>query len=248
MRKIRRIKSKTKKTVSGVKKSRAIKPKEKTKAFAFPALKKETFSSEEVIIEKQKFSPTQASSEVVPGFREELPLCYGRDMIALQVRDPRWLYAYWELRHSTIDSLRNKLGEKFHNARLILRVYDVSLIIFDGNNAHSFFDVDINGRLGNWYIEAAPGKSWCVDLGFKLRDGSFLKLLRSNTVHTPSEGPSWITDEEWMVADDDFARLYGMGFGFGKSSPVGKNWQKRLKKMLISRDISSRRVSSPRPS
>lgn len=244
MRKIRKTKIKTKKTVSKAKKSRVRKPKEKIKAYAPPSPKKEIFSSEEVIIERQKFFHPQESSAAAQGARQELPLCYDRDMIALQVRDPRWLYSYWELRHSTVERLKNELKERFHNARLILRVYDVSLIIFDGSNAHSFFDVDINGLCGSWYIEAAPDKSWCVDLGFKLRDGSFLKLLRSNTVHTPSEGPSCITDEEWMVADNDFARLYGMGFGFGKSSPIGKNWQKRIKKMLISRDISSRRVSS----
>ncbi|MDI6605950.1 MAG: hypothetical protein QME65_02255, partial [Candidatus Omnitrophota bacterium] len=83
-----------------------------------------------------------------------------------------------------------------------------------------------------------------VDLGFALSDGTFIKLLRSNTVHTPLDGPSWITDEEWMVQEEDFARLYGMGFGFGSSSPVGKAWQKRIKKMLFAREVSSRRISS----
>ncbi len=239
MRKARRIKSKTKKAVSRAKRSRRpLKP-----AVALE-VKKEAFASEEVIIEKQKFSQPQASFAAAQVSKEELPLRYGRDMIALQVRDPRWLYAYWELQHSTIDKLSGQLKDGFHNARLTLRVYEVSLIIFDGNNAHSFFDIDISDHLGNWYIEVSPDKSWCVELGFKLRDGAFIKLLRSNTVHSPSENPSWINDEEWMVADDDFARLYGIGLGCGKSSPVGKHWQKRLKSMLTSRDVSSRRISS----
>jgi hypothetical protein len=37
-----------------------------------------------------------------------------------------------------------------------------------------------------------------------------------------------------MIPEDMFARLYGMGFGLGRSSPVGKAWQERVRKQLIS--------------
>lgn len=254
MRTLRKIKNKLKKSTTGIKKVkpskrivRSSKKKSRRIVNPPPAMqpKKEAFSSEEVVIEKQKFSqPQSAPAPLQPRFTQELPLRYGKDVIVLQVRDPKWLHAYWELQDATDDKLRGELKERFHNARLLLRVYDISHIIFDGNNAHSFFDIKINGYLGNWYIQVAPGRSWCVDLGFSLSDGTFIKLLRSNTVHTPLDGPSWITDEEWMVQEDVFARLYGMGFGFGKSSPVGKAWQKRIKKMLFAREVSSRRVSS----
>jgi len=72
-----------------------------------------------------------------------------------------------------------------------------------------------------------------------LTDGSFITIIRSNVVQTPLDGPSWITDEEWMIPDDLFARLYGMGFGLGKSSPVGGAWQERIKQGLFSSGISS---------
>lgn len=234
MRRVRRIKAKAKKikTKKTVLRKRAS-VRSRLKPPVPPAAKEGVLTSEEVAIEREKFSPAAAGLAAPRAFQEDLPQRYGRDTLVLQVRDPRWLHSYWELGDAAS-----------HHDRLILRVYDVSLIIFNGNNAHSFFDVDIAGPLGNWYIQVAPGKSWCAELGFKLTDGAFIKLLRSNTVHTPHEGPSSVTDEEWMVAESDFARLYGMGFGFGKSSPVGKNWQKRLKKMLVSRDVSSRRISA----
>jgi hypothetical protein len=61
-----------------------------------------------------------------------------------------------------------------------------------------------------------------------LSNGRFITVLRSNVVQTPLDGPSWVTDEEWMIPDDMFARLYGMGFGQGKSSPIGKAWRERM--------------------
>lgn len=203
------------------------------------------FPSEEVLIEKEKFSQQAAVAVPAPSqAAEELPQRYGRDIIVLQVRDPKCLHAYWELQEATAEKAKRQLKEKLEGSRLILRVYDISQIIFNGSNAHSFFDLEINGFLGSWYIEVGPGRSWCVELGLRLSDGRFIKLLRSNTVDTPPDGPSWLSDEEWMAKEEDFARLYGMGFGFGKSSPVGKHWQKRIKKMRLAREISSRRPTS----
>jgi hypothetical protein len=63
-------------------------------------------------------------------------------------------------------------------------------------------------------------------------------------VHTPFEGPSGITDEEWMIPDEMFARLYGMGFGLGQSSPVGRAWQERIKQALFSGVFASPGMAS----
>lgn len=176
---------------------------------------------------------------------EELPFGYGQDKIVLQTRDPWWIHAYWEITASTFDRLREKLKDTLSNAKRVLRVYDVSNIIFDGKNAHRFFDIEIGLEANNWYIDTqGPGRSWCIDFGLKLPSGEFVTVVRSNTVQTPLEGPSWITDEQWMIPDDLFARLYGMGVGFG-SSPVKlkRLWQERLKRELGSGALFS--ISSP---
>jgi len=194
-----------------------------------PVTKKEELGMQELKIEQSKFYSGQMSKLSRRNLREELPSEYGQDKLVLLVRDPWWIYAYWELTSQTLDKIKKELGAAFSGARHILRVYDISNIIFNGNNAHRFFDIQVNEYANNWYIDTAgPGRSWCVDLGLLLSDGRFIKILRSNTVQTPLDGPSWITDEEWMIPDDMFSRLYGMGFGFGQSSAVGKkNWQHR---------------------
>lgn len=176
---------------------------------------------------------------VTPGpFRQmplELPGQYGEDKITVLARDPRWIYAYWEITPKAFDGVRKRLGEEFNSAKMALRVYDVSNIDFNGSNAHVFFDISINQYADNWYIETGgPGKSFCVDVGYLLPAGRFITIVRSNAVRMPVEGPSGITDEEWMVPEDMFARLYGMGFGMGRSSPVGKAWQEKIKHVLFS--------------
>ena len=249
---LRRVKQKIKKIVEKGKKAASSKKslkrtaksavQEKTKA---PAKEiKEVIGSQETLIGGAKFySPVQHKiSRPMP---EELPFEYGKDKIILQVRDPWWMHTYWEVIPGTWERIKEKLGDVFYQAKKMLRVYDVSNIIFNGKNAHHFFDIDIRSEASSWYIDAGgPGRSWCVDFGLKLPNGDFVTIVRSNTVQTPLDGPSWITDEEWMIPEEMFARLYGLGFGFGQSSPVGKAWQERFKKALFSGVLASPGITS----
>jgi hypothetical protein len=246
---LKRSKEALNKTISKVKSKIKFRLKNKPPAqkAAVKAQPKNIPSFEETAIANTKFSPAQAVYSA-PARMQDLPSSYDQDKIILQVRDPRWLHAYWELRGQTIDGLKSKLGDDFYRAKKVLRVYDVTSIIFNGSNANRFFDIPINDFANSWYLDTAgPGRSWCVDLGLMLPDGRFITILRSNVVQTPLEGPSWITDEEWMIPDEMFARLYGMGFGLGKSSPVGGAWQERIKQGLFSSGLSSSPVKKEAP-
>lgn len=191
---------------------------------------KDMLGMQQMEIEKAKFSFLQAKQLPRP-MPQDLAGGYNKDEIILQIRDPWWLYSYWEVTLNTWAKLKQQFKDIFHSAKKTLRVYDVSQKIFNGKNAHKFFDIEINHEADTWYIDAAgPGKSWCVDFGLKLPNGEFITIVRSNTVQSPLDGPSWISDEEWMIPEEVFGRLYGMGFGLGQSSPVGKAWQERVKK------------------
>ena len=201
----------------------------------------------EVAVGESKFyAAPKAEERRYSTMPTELPFGYGQDRIVLQVRDPWWIHAYWEITESTWEKLRREFPSVVQGAsRIVLRVYDVSFIIFKGNNAHRFFDIQITPDAKNWYIDTqGPGRSWCVDLGLLLEGGRFITIVRSNTVSTPLAGPSWITDEEWMIPEELFSRLYGMGVGIG-SSPINLKvaWQERLKREFGSGALFS--VSSP---
>jgi len=196
---------------------------------------------EKLRVEEAKYS-TPAEFQPRPKLSlRELPQKYDRDVAVLQVRDPWWLHAYWEVCDATYTRLRNELGALFDSGKKVLRVYDVSFINFNGSNAHRFFDIEVTHSSDNWYIDTGgPGRSWCVDFGLKLPDGRFITIVRSNVVTTPLDGPSWITDEEWMIPDDLFARIYGTAVGLG-GSPVRlkKPWLELKKRQFASGGISS---------
>ena len=244
---LRKLKEKVKKIIERNKTKRlARRPSEERRRQkdAGSREQKEIFGAQQMTVEQAKFYTGQAPRFHRP-MAQELPCGYDHDKIVLQVRDPWWIHAYWEVRGQTLDGLKTSLGDEFYRAKRALRVYDVSHIIFDGKNAHHFFDIQVNEYSNNWYIDTGgPGRSWCVDLGLILADGKFVTIVRSNTVYTPIAGPSWITDEEWMIPDDMFARLYGMGFGLGRSSPVGKAWQERIKGELFSGILASPGITS----
>jgi len=163
---------------------------------------------------------------------QDVPYGYNENKIVLQVRDPWWLHSYWEVTEDTKNKLRGSLGDRYNQAAWVLRVYDVSFIIFDGSNAHRYFDIDIGYDTNNWYINVSSGHSFCADLGLRLKDGTFITVARSNTVTTPIDGPSWILDEEWMIIDEDFMKLYGVGLG--GSSPGAKRRMRKISEYISS--------------
>jgi len=207
-------------------------------------IQEESLNILETSVEKAKFSHPQVA-KLGRATPQELPGGYGRDKIVLQLRDPWWLYSFWEVTSGTYERLKQQLKELFYSARRVLRVYDVSQVNFNGKNAHRYFDIEVNPQAESWYIDTGgPGRWWCVDYGLRLVTGEFITIVRSNVVQTPLDGPSWETDEEWMIPEEMFGRLYGMGFGVGQSSPVGKAWQERVKKALFSGVLSSPGITS----
>jgi hypothetical protein len=206
--------------------------------------KTEVLGLQETMVEQSKYTQSEARKyyRVVP---QELPGEYQKDKLVAMVRDPWWIYCYWEVTGNTIERYKAELKDEYWGAKRVLRVYDVSLVNFNGKNAHRHFDIEIGEESRNWYIDTGgAGRWWCIDFGLRLKDGRFVTILRSNVVQMPLEGASWITDEEWMIPEEMFGRLYGMGFGFGQSSPVGKAWQERMKKALFSGILASPGITS----
>ena len=130
----------------------------------------------------------------------DLPRAYGRDRLVLLVRDPWWLFAYWELTPtSRIETLRN-LGAEAEGAVEVLRVYDVTFIDFTGNNAWTSIDIEPTPGAESWYINVwKPAASYCAEIGVRTRAGGFVPIMRSNTVTTSRPQPSPDTTVRWVV-------------------------------------------------
>jgi len=219
-RKIQQVVSRLKKILFTKKETSISKNKKfkKEKNFSRETLRQQI--TPQATIESSKFDTVPRFTQTMKEAREDLPVGYGDNIIILQVRDPWWLHCYWEVKEKTIQRLRSDLKDEFNHAAWILRIYDVSYIIFDGANANKFFDIHLDSIVNNWYINVLSGCSYVVDLGIKLKDGRFITIVRSNCATTPLDAPSFITDEEWLSPDDEFARLYNSSL-FG-SSPLGR--------------------------
>lgn len=174
------------------------------------------------IIFKEESEPETAKASLQPPLPEKeekvsifidrgasLQERYGETKIALLPRDPRWIYAYWEIAEAKKEEVRRKRGEKiFSRGSLTLRFYDVTAIIFNGRNAHKQFDVKVYSEIGNWYFQVPEsGRTYLSDIGLLTEEGEFITLARSNAVSLPKGKISEIGDEEWMIVKEEFEKL-----------------------------------------
>jgi hypothetical protein len=122
----------------------------------------------------------------------ELPANYGTNEIVALVRDPYWIYAYWEISAATQNDLQHQ--HIWENSEPVLRVYDVT----DNPDTGQYFDVSINDFTKSWYIPVGrPSHTYFIDLGRRLPGGDFISIARSNTVTTPHNQVSTIIDPLW---------------------------------------------------
>jgi hypothetical protein len=139
---------------------------------------------------------------------DTLPHEYGGERMALLARDPYMALSYWELPQARLEKEKAWFG---WDSKLCVRVYDVTGIQFDGSNAAAYFDQEVYERVGSWYFDfGRPTHSFCADLGLMAPNGRFLTLVRSNRVTMPRDGVSDVLDEEWMLMDEEFMKLYGV--------------------------------------
>ncbi len=188
-----------------------------------------------------------AKEEVHPTSSEELPSNYGDNKLVLMVRDPWWIFAYWEIQPETVERVKVMVPEEEReHLKFVMRVYDISYIDFNGANAHYYFDIPIPYGAEKWYINVnSPGRSWVAEMGWLSEKGKFYPVVRSNVVYTPLDGPSWITDEEWAVPEELFNKLYGLSIGFGglgaglSSAELHKLWSQHVVSPISSGGVSS---------
>ncbi len=172
-----------------------------------PLTEKEAITASRMTEHAGEGETPEEKVEVGASAYPEIPMEYGVSQVVALVRDPWWVYSYWEVPQEGIGEIRRKLDDP--DSRLTLRVYDVSERI----DMTHFWDIEIHNRIGNWYVNVGrPDRDFLIDIGMKSRAGAFAALARSNSAHTPPAGPSDRFDEEWWApegvsASDEGRRL-----------------------------------------
>lgn len=163
-------------------------------------------------------SETRAYSRPIKVNEYELP-SYDVTRLTLLVKDPYWIYVYWEISKDSVETASRNLGGSLDNCKYILRIYEVTYKDFNGVNANYYFDIEVGPHTNNWYINLwSDNACFCGELGVLSSSGRFIPLARSNFVHTPKSGSSCRFDQIWMEARPDFG---DRGLSRGNMVPAG---------------------------
>lgn len=109
----------------------------------------------------------------------------------LQVKlvTPRKVIVYWEASKIPEKVITLFYNRKYEELVYIIRLYDVTDIIFTGENAHHYYDIAVPYHKGHWFIKGlTANRSYVAELGVKFNDNDFFPILRSYSVQTPPLG------------------------------------------------------------
>jgi hypothetical protein len=144
-----------------------------------------------------------------------------KDRLVAMVRDSFWLHAYWELTRAGVERAEAAMGQEWHSARPVLRVYEVSANSSTTAAERLWRTIEIHGGVSNWYVDVVdPPKSYRLDIGYLSAAGKYFVLCRSNIVNTPVPGTSDAIDGNWAAVAEDFEKVYALSGGY---SPEGPN-------------------------
>ena len=128
-----------------------------------------------------------------------IPWSYDYDRVTGMAVDPDRLFVYWEVTDDAIERTRTALGPAGKGAWLNLRVYDTTDRIFDGTNAHSYFDHRVERGDRHWFFQIGkPSSSTFVDIGLRSSEGYFVKIVRSGRVEFSRKEPVAWGEPEWL--------------------------------------------------
>jgi len=165
---------------------------------------------------------------------EQIPWGYGQNRVTAMAIDPARMYVYWEITDDAMDKARAGLGPGGRDAWLNLRVYDITGRIFDGTNAHGYFDHKVERHDRHWFFQIGkPTSTTCVELGMKSREGFFAKVTRSGRVDFPRTEAALWNEPQWLTV---FSGKVGASHTGGPSvrrgpgpayvgAPGGPGWQ-----------------------
>ncbi len=161
---------------------------------------------------------------------------YEKDRVIVMVRDAYWLHAYWEITRQSVSRARAAMGQRWHGAIPVLRLYEMQNDSTTNSERKVVRDVQIHGGVSNWYLDVDnPPMSFQVDIGYLAEDGTFLGLTRSNVVVTPQSGSAGSGDGNWEGIAEDFDRIYALSGGYDQSkgqSDLKSLFEERLRRPM----------------
>ncbi|HOO32331.1 MAG TPA: DUF4912 domain-containing protein [Thermotogota bacterium] len=166
------------------------------------------------LIRHEKAEQRSESASGLPGSHQQainpgkpvipvLPKTYGKDKLVALPVNPLWIHIYWDFSEQTTALIR-KLEIK--GEKLLLRIYDVTYIEFNGHNAHQLWEyvIPFNGERKFYANVNNPNASYIGEIGYINENGEFVTLLRSNLVRTPPNTFAVKNEEKWLDLSSNY--------------------------------------------
>jgi hypothetical protein len=111
----------------------------------------------------------------------DLPSDYGETRIVVQIRDPHWAHAYWQIPRSELKRLEMQVGIfEFAHSHFVLRIHNVS----DGFTQE--FSLSEHARSHYIYLENA-NTVYQAELGLQSPTEGYTFIALSNIIQTPPD-------------------------------------------------------------
>ena len=140
---------------------------------------------------KKKAMPSQARlRDIAWEVGQNYPVSQSSDYISLLMITPGQGHVHWNVRERTVNSLIKKKMIAAEKTRPVVRIHDVTDIIFDGTNSHKHFDLRVNKNEGHYtFSHDHRARHYIAELGFKSK-GLFHAVARSEAVFFDNDRPS----------------------------------------------------------
>jgi hypothetical protein len=151
-----------------------------------------------------------------------LPDTYKKDKLVALPVNPLWIHIYWDFSEQTLSLVEKlKAGEK----KLLLRIYDVTFIEFDGQNAHQLWEyvIPFKGEKKFYANVNNPNATYISEIGYINENGEFVTILRSNLVRTPPNSFATKKEEKWLDLSSgyEFSKPAGVVLAKPKLKAIG---------------------------
>ncbi len=145
----------------------------------------------------------------------ELPLRYNETKITVLLRDPSWIFCYWDLEDKKLEEVENTPGYK----GLIFRIVELDSAEYDKDAVLDYFDIPIKSVDFRRYVNLPSEDTfYCAEVRALVDDKDYL-IVRSNIIETTRE---YVTapHENDISSSSELIRLSGFSAEFGDAHGV----------------------------
>ncbi len=108
-----------------------------------------------------------------------------KNQIVARVCDPFWVLVQWGFSRDMIARAEAALGSEWHQARPVIRIYDVTSNETTNSMKVWVRDVEIHGGQDHWYIQVDdPAHSYQLHIGYLTPSDRFFALAHSESIQT----------------------------------------------------------------